>query len=378
MAMDMPFSVLWKVLPSVRASNPIPNFDQPVSPPIHLCYLVTGTGRSGTVSLACALSSAGIPCSHERFFRGDSVEAAFGLLLDGKDAKNSSCSEHCGLPELGARVVAESSYLAAPHLAAPFLAGATVIHAVRSPWQVIPSFLNNIQFFRGEPIHEHERFIYAALPELHHLKEPVDRAAYYYIHWNLMIEWLGARHLPAQYIFHRIEDGPAALLRQLGEPTIALHNVPTRDDINNFEAWQPHLKPPRAKRIPTQDIRRSAYWKELCQIALRYGYDILPDWPEEQADAVGDQEEAVAPPPRLVESDYRNFNVVLWRNLYYGIDRAVGHLDLETAAYSRLKELAEQGMCLIGNSLKETKEKVDRQMTVLSLRARGSLASAKR
>ncbi len=54
--------------------------------------------------------------------------------------------------------------------------------------------------------------------------------------------------------------------------------------------------------------------------------------------------------------------MVLWRNLYYGIDRAVGHLDLETAAYGHLKELAEQGLCVIGNSLKETKEKVDRQI----------------
>ena len=311
------------------------------------------------------LSDVGIYCSHERFFRGDSAEAAAGLLFEGADAANSNCSKHCGLPEWGNRVVAESSYLAAPHLAAPFLAGTTVIHAVRSPWQVIPSFLNNIQFFRGEPIHEHERFIYAMLPELNHIKNPVDRAAYYYIHWNLMIEWLGIRHGSAHYIFHRIEDGPQMLLRQLGEPVGACTGVAQGQDVNSFSAWKKEMKPAAGKRIGAHEIRRTAYWNELCRLAARYGYDSLPDWPEEtateqQAEAAGDTEETA--PPRLVESAYHGFNMVLWQDLIYGIDRAVGHLDLETASYARLKELADQGLCILGRSLREAKEKVDREI----------------
>ena len=47
---------------------------------IDLEYLVTGTGRCGTVNLAMTLTSVGVPCSHERFFNGNSLEEAVAML----------------------------------------------------------------------------------------------------------------------------------------------------------------------------------------------------------------------------------------------------------------------------------------------------------
>jgi hypothetical protein len=145
---------------------------------VKLRYIVTGTGRSGTVGLAAPLSSAGIPTCHERFFSGNSPEEALYLMQTNGRA-NSLCSQYCGLSKCGDRVVAESSYMAAPFLGAACFASTTVVHAVRNPWKVILSFLNGIQFFRGEP--ERELFISSVLTHVQDVALAVDRAARYYI-----------------------------------------------------------------------------------------------------------------------------------------------------------------------------------------------------
>ncbi len=360
MPSEAPFSVLWKLLLCGRSDQTGPNKFAELARSIKLRYLVTGTGRSGTVSLACALTRAGISCSHERFFRGGSAEEAAGLLAEGGGG-NSYCSSHCGLPEAGETVLAESSYMAAPYLAAPMLADTTIIHAVRSPWRVIPSFLNGIQFFRDEPIHDHERFIYGVLPELRHIDSPMDRAAYYYIHWNLMIEWLCARRPPAQYFLHRVEDGPDGLLRHLGTAT-SEPQPSARGELNSIKDWQPHMKPPPAKPIPIEEILRSKYLPELSKLAERYGYDSLPDYdadPKCQEDnSASSQAEAPSAPPLLVEAGFRGFNLVHWCSTYYGLDIKIGAIDLQTATHAVLHRLADRGACVVGRSIREVKEKV--------------------
>ena len=360
MASDAPFSALWRFLPSLPTNHAAMGARPEPSDAIKLRYLVTGTGRSGTVSLACALSRAGIPCSHERFFRGGSAEEAAGLLAGG-GAANSYCSAHCGLAEHNNDVMAESSYMAAPYLAAPMLANATVIHAVRSPWRVIPSFLNGIQFFRDEPVHDHERFIHGVLPELRHFDTSMDRAAYYYMHWNLMIEWLGSRQAPARYVFHRVENGSETLLRQLGMSSSGAQS-PSRGELNSIKDWQPHMKPPPAKSIPIEEILRSKYLPELSKLAERYGYDSLPDYDGDEKCQAGasDQAETATAPPLLVEAGFRGFNLVHWRNTYYGLDIEVGAIDLQTASHAVIHRLADRGACVIAKSIREVKEKVAR------------------
>ena len=363
MSTDMPRSILWNLLPRLGLASNLPGDFTHVHNAVKLRYIVTGTGRSGTVSLACALTRAGIPCSHERFFRGGSVEEAACLLAEG-GAGNSYCSAHSGLADHGDQVVAESSYMAAPYLTAPMVADATVIHAVRSPWRVIPSFLNGIQFFRDEPVHDHERFIHGILPELRHIDSPMDRAAHYYIHWNLMIEWLGARQTPARYVFHRVEDGPETLLRSLGLATGEARTV-RRGELNSIKDWQPHMKPPPAKPILMEEILRSKYLPELSRLAKRYGYDPMPDYEADEApasDAGASSHPETAAPPLLVEAGFHGFNLVHWRSTYYGLDIAIGAIDLQTASHAVLHRLTNRGACVVGTSIREVKEKVSREM----------------
>jgi len=125
------------------------------------------------------------------------------------------------------------------------------------------------------------------------------------------------------------------------------------------------MKPGFTRHFHLQELRASAYWDELCHLAQRYGYEGLPEWPEEERDQplhASAELDDPPPPPRLVEENYRGFNVVVWVDFFYGLEQAVGHMDLETTPYSRFQELADRGMCFRGNSLKDVKEHVDQEM----------------
>lgn len=354
---------------------------------VQLSYIVTGTGRSGTVGLAATLSSVGIPCSHERFFNGNSLEEALRLMkVNG--GENSLCSQHCGLPGQTDKVVAESSYMAAPYLDAPCLADVTVIHAVRNPWKVILSFLNNIQFFRGQPEHEHEQFIYSVLPQLHEIGNPVDRAVYYYIHWNSMIETLGRKrcaerhHGPfaicqgiiesltrkrqrSRYIFHRIEDGPASLLQKLGLSKDLIGRSQLKKDVNAFAKWPSDLRPHTLiRRIRVEHLNASKYASELWGLANRYGYgapfpEEMPTEPVSDEAAAGEGYEVrFAQVPYLLEEGYHGYNLVRWRTSCYALSQGED-IKLEVATENRLKELMDRGMMFVARGLADLKARLD-------------------
>jgi putative sugar O-methyltransferase len=63
--------------------------------------------------------------------------------------------------------------------------------------------------------------------------------------------------------------------------------------------------------------------------------------------------------PRLVEEDYRGYNIVLWGLKYYGLSMALGPLDLELTDDGILNEYVEVGACVVGSSADEVKELVD-------------------
>ncbi len=231
---------------------------------ISLRYLVTGTGRNGTVNLAMTLTSVGVPCAHERFFNGNSLEEAL-TLLQCEAGRNSYCSREAGLDSDGKRVVVCSSYMAAPFLDHPVFADTTIIHAVRHPVKVILSFLNDIQFFQqAHSDRPHESFIYAHLGELRHIPDPVDRAAYYYIAWNRLIE---EKTRGRATILHRIEDGPAGLLRKLGlgdDVAAGAYRNPT------CNTW-----PRKTYQYAPEDVYASRFRLDLADAAARYGYNGL-------------------------------------------------------------------------------------------------------
>jgi hypothetical protein len=332
---------------------------------VTLRYVVTGTGRCGTVGLAAALTSVGIPCSHERFFNGNNLEEAL-RRMETNGGENSLCSKHCGLPGQRDQVIAESSYLGAPYLGASCFAATTIIHAVRDPWKVILSFLNNIQFFRGEPEHEHERFIYSVLPQLHEMDNPVDRAVYYYIRWNRLIETLARSRWPGRYILHHIEDGPKLLLRKLGLTEDLIGLCQMKEDVNSFKEWPGELRdlvPPQRMRF--EQINASNYASELRKLAKRYGYE-APSREEAPVEPVSDKaapgsanEIRFAQVPRSLEAGYRSYNLVRWRTDCYALPQGEKPIDLEATTEDLLRELVERGEVVIARCLSELKAKVD-------------------
>lgn len=229
---------------------------------IQLDYLVTGTGRCGTVNLAMTLTSVGVPCSHERFFNGNSLEEAVALLRS-HGGRNSHCSTaHAGLPTDGADVKACASYMAAPFLADPLFENTTVIHVVRHPVKVLLSFLNDIGFFaHADTDHPHESFIYQRLKGIADIADPVDRAAHYYIGWNHLIR---DNTRGRKTIFHRIEDGPDVLLEKLNLPRTTRAGCYRNEACNTW--------PDKKARYTAEDIYESQYRDELLALGAAFGY----------------------------------------------------------------------------------------------------------
>ena len=88
----------------------------------NLKFIVTGTGRCGTVYLAKFLTSIGVPCCHEGIFDFEKKETIIKRIEDPSLRVLSRCSM---LPFLGGgkkiekwvdskKTVADSSYLAVP------------------------------------------------------------------------------------------------------------------------------------------------------------------------------------------------------------------------------------------------------------------------
>ena len=125
---------------------------------VNLKYLVTGTGKCGTVFMARFLTSLGIPCGHESIFDWKGYKWAEKRLANKERIELSNTSKSSYHPQAvpGQRIVqlekwidineleAESSYMAAPFLGRDILKDVTIIHIVRNPIKVVNSFCNYI------------------------------------------------------------------------------------------------------------------------------------------------------------------------------------------------------------------------------------------
>lgn len=222
-------------------------------------YIVTGTGRCGTVSVAICLSRSGVKCGHEKIF---TIEG-----LEGTEIKRPSS----GISEFDSNfvdydeVVADSSYMAAPFLSN--FSESTIIHLIRHPFQVIYSFLNKLCYFRYEtsPTDPYEIFISKYIPELVDMS-PIDRACYYYIRWNNMIESSRVK----QYIRHKIEDGYQTLLKKLELP---INDYDDRE-CNAWKRWPVYSNYTSFSDVTLENITKSNFANELKEISIRYGYDL--------------------------------------------------------------------------------------------------------
>lgn len=128
--------------------------------------IVTGTGRCGTAYAAKLLTEAGLNCTHEE---------VWGFHVADWEQPQAP---------------AEASWVAAPFLQGPFARDAQVIHLVRHPKHVIESLIKTGFFDDNEERTDwsYTQFAYDNLPALLEIDDPVDRAAFFYVEWNRMIE----------------------------------------------------------------------------------------------------------------------------------------------------------------------------------------------
>lgn len=231
-----------------------------------LKYLVTGTGRCGTVFMARFLTSVGLPCGHESFFDWCGIHIA-RKRLSGEHKPNLShaSTRNDGDPQASqwlskdAELVAESSYLAAPYLKDEALTGVPVIHVVRHPVSVVNSFCNFIEYFaQADTTDSYQRSIYSHVPALKQEMPRFDRASLFYVEWNEMIE----RADPA--FFHRIEDSKQGLADFLG---VSLEGAYAYNRANTYARWTD--TPFDVTKIESDEIRR-----RFIDIARRYGYRV--------------------------------------------------------------------------------------------------------
>lgn len=166
----------------------------------NLKFIVTGTGRSGSVYAAKLLTQLGIPCGHECIFNWEPFDKIISKLYNPNLRQVSHCSTHDLVKitdepaELEKWVneqqtIAESSYMAAPYLILNELKDVKIIHVVRNPLKVISSFVKSLNYFQeNSPTNDWEIKIYNNLPDLKNIPTQIERACFYYCNWNDLIK----------------------------------------------------------------------------------------------------------------------------------------------------------------------------------------------
>lgn len=237
---------------------------------LKLNYIVTGTGRCGTTFYARLLTSLEIPCVHEGIFNYKGLDWA-KLVISGKGSiEPSHCSTHDVLsnrrlePWLNTKdVKAESSYMAAPFLGDDILEEVKIIHVIRNPLDVISSHVVDANFFGVKPEdNPWLKFVFNHMPELKNIENKIERACYYYVHWNMMIEKIKEIR---PYLLHKAED-------MCDEKLIKFLNVKKPEiffEDNKINSWKKGDRRLRLEDIPNGKIKN-----DFIEITERYNYKI--------------------------------------------------------------------------------------------------------
>ena len=175
-----------------------------------LKYLVTGTGRCGTLNMAHNLTKAGAPCGHESIFDVKGIDTAKKRLngeikIHASDISTNFRNKEIWFDPL--LIQADASYMAAPFLKDEILEDTTIIHLVRDPLKVISSFVKNLGYLETLDA-DWEKFMCQHLTSIKNYETPNEIECEYYIQWNKMIA-------PHAKIRHNIEDDFNNLLDKL-------------------------------------------------------------------------------------------------------------------------------------------------------------------
>lgn len=228
-----------------------------------LKYLITGTGRSGTVYVARMLTKLGLTCGHECVFDHNGYEHVKRTLKNNQIIQMSNTSIYNlegdknikGWPPQKEAIVADSSYMAAPFLNEEEITGVEKYHVVRDLTLVVHSFVHHIGYFKKDhATNQHEAFIYEHLPELKGNMPQYDRAALYVARWNGMI----SKTLPN---FYRLEDQMPLLVSTLG-----LHG----EIYENYRANT--YQKDTGSRFYVEKIQSKTIKEEFVSSLQHYGY----------------------------------------------------------------------------------------------------------
>lgn len=234
-------------------------------------YLVTGTGRCGTVYMARFLTSLGINCGHEAIFDHQGLPVAI-QRLNGQEEKiqTSRCSRWNHVTKedsdgwfVPLNIQAESSYMAAPYLDEPVLDGVKIIHLVRNPLEVLSSWVLDVRFFDPETtsIEHFRNFIYSHIPIIKEEKTEIEKACRYLIEWNKLIE-----KTKRDKILVQIEDFPYVDLLNFLDDEIDISKI---KELKNkrINSWKK-----RRHDLMLSDIPNGQTKEDFVKQMSKYGY----------------------------------------------------------------------------------------------------------
>lgn len=226
--------------------------------------IVSGTGRCGTVYLARLLTSLGIPCGHESIFTPHDLIVALNKIKN-RSFNLSNCSMYDALTKKKLKtkwvdpktIVADSSFMSAPFL--EHFSEVPLIHLVRNPLAVITSYMKDLRFFTTEKSGSiWLQFMYEHLPELTKIDNQIERACYFYVHWNNMIE-----NSTNKKLFWRLED-------TLNDNFFNFIGVPTTDNYFKEKVNSKILR--KRSEITLNEIPAGNIKNEFIKKAIQYGY----------------------------------------------------------------------------------------------------------
>lgn len=242
-----------------------------------LKYLITGCGRSGTCYMSKLLSSVNVHCGHESIFDWRGIDYALAKLdglipIETSEVSNQVFKDGVNhvLPTWfdSQKIVAESSYMAAPYLNHKCLDDVKFIHIVRNPVRVINSFTNYLNYFQNyhpalwEGPKKYEVFIYPHCPNLYFLNmSQYERAALYYIRWNQMIE---EKLKNRENLFYRIEDSVNKVFDFL-----EIEKPKTWYNDKKSNTFEKDVEKFTLNKLPQGEIK-----EELIDIGRKYGYSM--------------------------------------------------------------------------------------------------------
>ncbi len=227
--------------------------------------------------MARLLTSMGVPCGHESIFGPQGLLEAQRRLNNESPITLSECSTVDVLKNKipiekwvdESSITSESSYMAVPYLNSVELEDAKVIHVVRHPLEVVSSFIKDMKYFKNpEPnkqqywSYEYEVFMWKNLPELRNIRTQIERACYFYVEWNNLIE-------------NSVKDGQSLFIKIESDYLNSLCeflNVPFRSDyFNNTKINSIKL---RKSDFRLADIPDGGCKDGFMSMAERYGYKL--------------------------------------------------------------------------------------------------------